>query len=334
MSKISFYVPAKAMLFGEYGVLYLGKAIALTFYQHSFHIDIQLQPTQSSGKVIVKSLFFTENPLEFNLTDNLNSSDNRDLCFFKNLLHPWNQHLKNKNLYIEIKNSFNPDLGFGSSSALIAGISKGLWKLLFNDIEFLDNEQFWSSVRESLNRIQGSGSCYDVAVQLAASQEDIPTVKTQLWLFQNRHESSIPIIKNITLSDRIENYGFFIKTSVYSDTSNILKGFHSQEKKKEFAAQHALLADKFIEDSSLLHTISLMKQSLKIAQKQELIPKNILNLNKLLDKLNDLQIPYKTMGAGHGDCLWVLYDRHKFIKEFAIPDSDIPFAFNTNGQAK
>ncbi|WP_186645740.1 hypothetical protein [Fluviispira vulneris] len=334
MPQISFYVPAKAMLFGEYGVLYSGRAIALTFYQHTFHIDIHLQPTQSDGKVTVKSSFFTENPLEFKLTESLNSKDNRDLNFFKNLLFPWKQNLQNKDLQIEIKNSFNPDLGFGSSSALIAGISKGLWLLLFNEKDFMNNEEFWKAVRESLNCIQGSGSCYDVAVQLAASQENIPFDKTQLWLFQNRQESSIPIIENFTLSDSIENYGFFIKTRVYSDTSKIVKGFQSQENREKHASEHALLADKFIEDSSLLNTIYLMKMSLEIAQRQNLLPRNNLNLNILLDKLNDMQIPYKTMGAGHGDCLWVLYDKNKFIKDFKINDSDIPFAFTTNGQAK
>jgi hypothetical protein len=35
------------------------------------------------------------------------------------------------------------------------------------------------------------------------------------------------------------------------------------------------------------------------------------------------------MGAGHGDCLWVLLNKNKLKTECQISESDIPFAFET-----
>ena len=39
-----YVIPAKAMLFGEYGVLQYLPAVAVTFYDHYFTIRIQIMP--------------------------------------------------------------------------------------------------------------------------------------------------------------------------------------------------------------------------------------------------------------------------------------------------
>ncbi|KAB8031815.1 mevalonate kinase family protein [Fluviispira multicolorata] len=333
MYKMSLYVPAKAMLLGEYGVLYGGKAIACTFFEHYFLIHIQAQSTQSKASTQIISSFFKNNFIEFENDEIINSEKTSDINFFKNLLKPWKNHLKSINLSIEIEKSFSPSLGFGSSSALIAGISKSLWKLFFKDISYLNNEIFWNYIRTSLKEIQGNGSGYDIAVQLAASHENILQNNIQFWIFQNQENNSVPIIDRFILKDKIENYGFFLATQMYSDTSKVIKDFQSQAKKEEFALKHTSLANEFIINSNIEHTYKLMELSRKIAQEQGLIPQNNDNLNKIINQLNKLNIPYKTMGAGHGDCLWVLYNKNTFLKHLKIQKLEIPFVFHNLGNS-
>ncbi|MES2614134.1 MAG: hypothetical protein V4591_01830, partial [Bdellovibrionota bacterium] len=45
----------------------------------------------------------------------------------------------------------------------------------------------------------------------------------------------------------------------------------------------------------------------------------------LLLRLKD--VPFKTMGAGGGDCLWVLCSRKKLLEELNFASEDIAFAF-------
>ena len=145
MNQVYLCIPAKAILFGEYGVLYGGKAVAVTFFDHCFNISLKIKRLEENSSIKIKSDFFSNQNIQFSIHDN-NENKNNDpnIFFFSNLIKPWNSYLENCELNIEIQKSFSPSLGFGSSSALIAGISAGLWELIYQNKEYLNKIEFWN----------------------------------------------------------------------------------------------------------------------------------------------------------------------------------------------
>jgi mevalonate kinase len=334
MNRLHLSIPAKALLFGEYGVLYSGKAIAATFFNTYFHINIHIQKVTQDESISIKSDFFPNKIIQFQrsfLNDKMISLRDRNIFFFFNLLKPWYESLKSYKLEIHIEKSFHPSLGFGSSSALIAGISRGLWQLIYNNEEYLTHALFWKKIRESIKNIQGNGSGYDIAVQLIASQENHINQKLNLWVFQNNKESDIPYIEKLISIDNITNFGCFISTNIYSDTTKAIKTFQIEKNKLNYAKQHSEIANWFLLNQTLENLKIGMEKSLKIAKQQGIIPTDNKKFNQLTSTLNFQNIPYKTMGAGNGDCLWVLANKKKLITECHIPEANIPFAFETYG---
>ena len=334
MNRLKISIPAKALLFGEYGVLYGGKAIAVTFFSNCFQISIKIQKITDDGSIKIISDFFPKNAIEFPrsyLKNELIFNSDPNIFFFNNLLKPWSDVLKSVELEIQIEKSYSPSLGFGSSSALIAGISRGLWELIYKDKEYLSHPLFWKNIRESIKNIQGKGSGYDVAVQLAASQNNQLNRKLNLWSFQNKEETDIPIIENIILDKNISKYGCFLSTNIYSDTTKAIKKFQNDKNKLIYAKLHSELAAWFLNNQTLEHVKIGMERSLKIAKDQEMLPIENEKFNKLIAILKSQNIPFKTMGAGHGDCLWVLSNKNKLTTECHIPETEIPFAFETYG---
>jgi mevalonate kinase len=334
MNSLHLSIPAKALLFGEYGVLYGGKAIAVTFFSNYFHISIKIQKIANDESISIKSDFFPNKLIQFSqnhLSNDFMYKNDANVFFFVNLLKPWKELLKPYKLEIHIEKSYSPSLGFGSSSALIAGISRGLWQLIYQNEEYLNHPLFWKNIRDSIKNIQGKGSGYDVAVQLAASQSNQLDKNLNLWIFQNKKGSEIPTIEKITHNKNISDYGCFLSTNIYSDTTKAIKKFQNEKNKLIYAKQHSDLADWFLINHSLEHLKIGMERSLKIAKEQGIIPINNEKFNKLLSILNSQNVPYKTMGAGHGDCLWILTNKKKLTMECHIPEADIPFAFETYG---
>lgn len=311
---LSSQIPAKSLLFGEFGVLSGFPAIACTFFEPHFLFQIEiLDAKNAKEKVIIQSPFYKSN----------------QVCndpFFLNLIRPWEDFLKNKTLFIEIKSSFSSSLGFGSSSAIIAGVSKTLWQFFYPEKkDFLNHDLFWLKIRKSIESIQGAGSGYDVAVQLCASQSDH---KKNLSVWKYASSEYTPLIKQHEIPKEILNqYGCFIKTGVYSSTKTALKKFNQVHNKETFSKQHGDLALKFLDDSSLENVKSLMNQSKKLAISQNILPFQDAYFKSLFYKLEQNQIPFKTMGSGSGDCLWVLADRKKLIEKCLISSQDIAFAF-------
>jgi mevalonate kinase len=334
MKNVQIYTPAKALLFGEYGVLLGGKAIVVTFFDFYFHISLTLKQQHHLNSIVVKSKFFENEIIQFSLTSlsSFNTiKDNKNLFFFYQLLQPWQKHLNHYQLEIEILQSYSPTLGFGSSSAIIASISKGLWQLFYNNTEnFLESSVFWTKVRQSLFNIQTSGSCYDIAVQLAASQENIAKQKSKLWLFQNQKNSCVPKIEAFSINLPIKKLGCFVATQIYSETTHALKIFNQDAKKLDYATKHSALADKFQGCKNLQDVAALLDNSLALSTEQNIIPKNNSHLNSTIYVLNENKISFKTMGAGHGDCLWVLASRESLIKKCLIDANCIPFSFESN----
>lgn len=311
-----FSLPAKAMLFGEFGVLFGFPAVACAFLPPHFSIRTDLLDACSPGKkILIESPFYP-------------SGFSDDDPFFLNLIQPWQDCLAGKTLKIQILSSFSPALGFGSSSALIAGVSQGLWKIFYPEkTDFLKQRLFWEKVRMSLKQIQGAGSGYDIGVQLYAGQQ---TRQNQIsfWKYENQPHHSVPLVQEILIErDVFSKYGCFLKTHIYSDTQRQITDFQKKQDKETSARDHAHVVGKFLTDFSLENLKNLMDKSRKIALAQHLFPFHNSGFQSLYQHLEENQIPFKTMGSGNGDCLWVLANRKKLIEKGLISSDDIAFAF-------
>ena len=229
--------------------------------------------------------------------------------FFYQLLLPWNEYLTNLDVSIEILESFESSLGFGSSSAIIAGIS-----LALQEYFSLSNVQLWEMVRKSIVNIQGRGSCYDVGVQIAAILSGEKNLSC--WSFQNQKNTCVPLVQKLNIpANLVRQYGCFLKTHIYSDTKKIL----ARPIEHDIYKLHGELALNFLHDFSLENLKNLMIQ----AQNLFICSENLENLVLKLQGLN-----FKSMGAGYGDCLWVLCSKNKLI-ERGFLEEDIAFSFES-----
>lgn len=201
-----------------------------------------------------------------------------------------------------------------------------LWKKAY-----MNSEEFWEKIRNSLKFIQGNGSGYDVGVQLVASENATCNTRPQFWVFQNQKGNSIPIIEKLDIKNDTTCFGSFILTHIYSDTAKAVKKFLGEKNKTIIAAKHAQLAENFLVDSSLISLKNEMGKSQKIAIDQGLLPMENKKFYMLVTLLKDKNIPFKTMGSGHGDCLWVLANKETLINECQIPEKDISFMFENMG---
>lgn len=306
-------MPAKAMLFGEFGALSGAPAVACTFFSHAFLVRCQLQAKCNLHSFTIRSSFYSNNKSS--------SSD----PFFQNLLFPWQNEIYNQHLLIDVEKSFPSHLGFGSSSALIASISLLLWRTFFPQDDPLSSALFWEKVYQSLKLTQGSASGYDVAVQLHASQH---RNESGFALWQFRKSSPKPLVKQLLISNsEVKKYGCFVKTNLYSCTKKVVTSFLKDEQKSFWATQHAAIAQRFLENPCSENLHSLFALSKDLALKQGLFPLENAEFKSLFSTLEAQHISFKSMGSGHGDCLWVLANRQTLIEKCGISVHDIPFAF-------
>ncbi len=317
---------AKGMLFGEYAVLQGFPAVAVTFPSPCFLIDLTLLQPADNGKITIKSAFFRVKEIEF-ASSSLDESveKDEDSFFFKNLLAPWSKFLKECHLTIDIKTSFMPSLGFGSSSAIIAGISAFLAEYFLgfeNASDLLSSEEFWLKLRESLMRIQGNGSGYDIGVQLASYSRRFS--HTQCWKYLNQLEkkTAVPLIENFGENSLdMKTWGCFVKTHSYSNTSKVLNKFQTQKNKYQLVEALGEISNLFLQQPTTENIAFLMKESREICSN---FFSDDLFLQDIFKRLDS--VPFKTMGAGGGDCLWVLCSQAELIK-LGFQESDIAFAF-------
>ncbi|WP_158996894.1 hypothetical protein [Pigmentibacter ruber] len=333
MHEVNVKIPAKAMLFGEYGVLNHGKAIAVTFDQYFFKFNIKVSSNfKDSSLIKIKSDFFSSKEIEFSSKElELKTPLDKKTLFFIKLLQPWYCYIKNRNIEISILNSYSPSLGFGSSSAIISGIAVAFNSIFLDNKPIFSNPIFWKNIRQSIINVQGKGSGYDVAVQLAHYLSQSENEPIQFWVFQNQEDSEIPNITKFKPKDDINLYGCFLKTNIYSDTKKAIYIFSQDNKKEEFANSHTKLAESFINDSSIKNLNYLMKSAQVIASKQNILPVEETTFNNLIIQLNSYKVTFKTMGAGHGDCLWTLATPDYLINNCKILKDDIVFAFSKVG---
>lgn len=322
MFNIDLNIPAKALLFGEYGLLYGGEGVGCVLPSINFEVQINITDSHES-RVIVESRFFEAGKEEFEF-----STPAPDRYFYKALL-PWKEHLKNKLLYIRVKKSFSPSLGFGSSASMITAISFALTQFVTGKPPSLTSPYLWKYIRQSLENIQGISSGYDVGIQLAYLTSTNGSVawntNNLFWIYQNTN-TLVPSLKQLKLDENlISQLGCFIKTHIYSDTKKVLKKFSefSAEEKQNFANQHTKIAQAFLENPTFEQIKSCMDASRNVSSQQQI------DINHSLSKnLESHHIPFKTMGSGCGDCLWVAYDSRKLLSYKLIQPEDIAFSFS------
>lgn len=306
-------VPAKAMLFGEYGVLAYFPAIAVTFYNYFFDIDVEITPNGSRiTNVRVNSLFFKRGDIVFSF----DKEPDDESEFFYKLFLPWKDRLLGLNITVDIRKSFPSNLGFGSSSAIIAAVCMALYEYLYGMENILYESQFWDFVRQSLFQIQGEGSAYDIGVQLAAIMKNDSSL--QVWKFQNQVITTVPLIEQLKIPlDILKQYGCFVKTYIYANTQKILNNFINSKDKNEITVLNGESALHFLQKYTIENIKKLMNKSHNIMAVPE-------EMELIYSKLYG--IPFKPMGAGLGDCLWVLSTKKQLMLN-GFKEEDIAFAF-------
>jgi len=263
-------IPGKTLLFGEYGVKQGYPAVACLHPSWYFLLEIKTLPQGWH----IESDFFS-------LKEKTYLSD----PFWNKIYNYF--HLFVPHFQLKVLNSFEPSLGFGSSSALLAGIIFEIGKLLKWSFE----EQKRRAL-ELLHSISPQASGYDVL--------------SQLWyLYHKKQEAVFLVYQNQEIEELqdFKTYGFIVPTGIYAPTSEILKEKSNLE---DFPKQHGLLAEEFLKDPCKDHLKILMEKSRNIALKHGILdPQDALTpLGKIHQEWKD--IPFKTLGAGCGDSFWCL----------------------------
>jgi mevalonate kinase len=303
-------VPAKAMLWGEFGVLYGGKAIVATLPHPLFVCEFEVFQRQSADDVVfsIVSDFFPSGKMDLHHAEiaNSESSVSSEKRFFFGIAHPFRDVFKNYRVVLRVPTSFAPSLGFGSSSALLAASHRVLCRLRDSSLLEWNSPSFWNGVFESLSLSQGGGSGYDVAVQAASAIFDTETARVsespRFWIY--RKTAALPIVEQIEFP-LYQKFGVLVASHVYSQTSKV---FVDPSKNELWAQEHAALAERFL--SAPESSEELMKCSRELALRQGLWNSQETDFGKVCSELNALGVPWKTMGAGRGDCLWVGATRH------------------------
>lgn len=329
--KLVLSVPAKAMLFGEYGVLRGGPVAVFVFSK--FHMTLEFSLTKILQPKFAfcefQSDFFAQHvrlaAAEFELSaDSQCESEARNLACY---LSGFADYLHDKQLTAKVLQSFSPALGFGSSSALLSAFQLALSQLSGSAVL---TDDYWNRIYRALILLQGKGSGYDIAAQSwaaarAHSQDDA------LLHFSNTdpsRRSLQPALRSIHMArEEIARLGCFVQTGVRSDTRAVLNS--QPVRPDEFYEKQVEWAQKFTDNPSAAHAAELCRESSVWARRHGLLP-DTHELKALTDACDAQQIAWKTMGAGHGDCLWVMASRaciDDIIRSTGVKSPAVCFAF-------
>ncbi|MDR1910308.1 MAG: hypothetical protein LBQ26_00495 [Holosporales bacterium] len=285
-------LPGKALLFGEYGLLLGSPGVVVTLPAFRMQVSCVVQDASSTPVIQIYSAFLKTGRAT------LRSDALEENGFFQGILAPYKAMLEQfyangKDFVITIEKGFPPHLGVGSSSALLASLHAFLFDYLSQGQEApLTSPVFFHHLHDSLKRIQGTGSGYDATVQLAASQMSHP----QLWRYQQPPITPVPDFAPITGSSG--HYGTLLATQVYANTKVALAQF-SKEKHAKYAQAHAALAEAFLKDPCPDRCPTLIAKAQHIQKQQGHLP----NID-LINNLERARVPFKSLGAGFGDCVW------------------------------
>lgn len=324
--KFGVFVPAKALLFGEYGVLWGYPALVIGFYNPHFYVEMEAFPSQPGlGCVTVESGFFPSGRFVFR-DWNLPQGD----CFFSKIFLLWKTELLHWHTTFRVVQNFSPRLGFGSSGALIVAVAYLLQKKTSPKKPLLES-YLWPRVSAALLAVQGRGSGYDVAVQLRLTLEHLGQLPKNLntgWLWKYQRPQSLENkdLQPLAAPSQIEGWGCFVQTGIYAPTAALLARDPAIDKNN--AIQHGEICVGFLKEQAPLHALpQFMERSLEVGTKQGITAAHIEKLRQLYNTLKEHSIPFKTMGAGHGDCLWVLAPRNTLLQKCGLAPTDIVFSF-------
>ncbi|MFZ9520946.1 MAG: hypothetical protein ACO3A4_10755 [Silvanigrellaceae bacterium] len=335
-------VPAKGMLFGEYGVLKGGAAAVVTMNNKSMDLRFQCMPSLRP-QVTFSSNFLAGDvclkPSEIvDLISGHENSESRKLACY---LAGWQRWIADKSLNVNVDRSFSPELGFGTSSAILVAFQTAMQcfssgghvpeEILFSSIK----GDFWQRLHDALIHLQGKGSGYDVAVQIfALFNRHQATQSASVYCFQNhgfKQGRFVPEVKPVGMSSKqLSALGCFVQTGVRSDTTTVLAKTQSIQGSDEFCSLQDEWARSFCADPSLENAKQLCMKASMLSVEHGLLPSRpeLIEFVRLCERKG---IAWKTMGAGHGDCLWVLAskpDIEELIRGIGASSMHVAFSFD------
>lgn len=339
--RTSYKVPAKALLFGEYGLLRGGSAAAVLLPQFNFQLSFALDDSKNAlHNFGFKSSFFSNDVCLS--SDVLQSGDTTSLIEEQRNLYcylsQYRQALLGRSLQAEVTEAFSPAYGFGSSSAIQAAFHLFLANLQSsNSIRFGDlDDEFWEKVYATVQLLQGGGSGYDVAVQIfgallsSVSGPSVLSFKDSGWSVDTGKRTFSPIVSELRLANgELKKFGCFVETGIRSNTRAVLRSAHTQNLDELFFDSQKSLADEFINQPSLDSAKELCRSASLLAIKYGLLPQTP-ELMRLTALCTASGLPWKTMGAGFGDCLWILASRAEvtdILKDVGASELTIRYSF-------
>ena len=323
---MSVSVPAKAMLFGEYGVLRGGGAVTALLQTHTMKLDFQLsQPVAGAECGVLFESDYLNAPLSIpasKLESFLNSesdSEPRNLACY---VSGFEELLSRTHLSARVVESFSPQLGFGTSSALLVAFQTALERFAANSLNWQpDTSQhlYWDRLYRALHLLQKKGSGYDVATQSWALNQARASA-AHVAFFKNNAASGngfSPLISEVPLPTvELTQLGCFVQTGVRSDTRRVLQATSASQKLDEFCALQSRWAEDFVAHPTALNASRLCRESSVWARNLGLLAQSE-DVLRFVNACDTQGIPWKTMGAGHGDCLWVIASQERICELFS-----------------
>lgn len=311
-------IPAKAMLFGEYGVLAGGPAAVVLLDSYLMKVQFSLESAgHKSPSVCFESDFF-ETPLHVlcgDLSELINASDESEARNLACYLSGFSEFLKHNSLRANVLKSFSPDLGFGTSSALLVAFQFALATFAESIKSETDslNAAYWQRLYQALLCLQKKGSGYDVAAQSWAALQSVSTHGRVVRVdhLGLHHGSFHPSITPLEIEkSQLRGFGCFVRTGVRSETRRVVQSTTNQQKNEFFYQQQKHWAESFLQSPTRVKVVELCKESSHWARRWGLLPDDswVQDFTEACDAQN---VAWKTMGAGQGDCLWVVAERNR-----------------------
>ena len=356
-------VPSKAMLFGEYGVLYGGPALVATLPHPRMVFEAEILSCarlSSLGAAGVpmgqESLRFwspmVAAPISFGPDGEALDGARRSqgpVRFIAACLGALAGKLHTLAaarvvLSVRVTEEIAPELGLGSSSALLVGlaalVNRAVALVAGEDnrgcgvTEVLAQES-WHQLLGCLRAAQGRGSGYDLAAQSVAAhwmdpvsvvqtatspgdamlEGDAEVMQGRLWTFvpaaAQLQGGGVPQLFEWVEHPFWNQSGWLLPSGIAAATGAVLGAAGRRE--EEFAERHSALANEALKrlgDRALWSSTApvapfaeLCDAALALAREQGIA--DHARAGASLDLLR-AELAYKTMGAGCGDCLWIV----------------------------
>jgi mevalonate kinase len=327
-------IPAKAMLFGEYGVLRGGAAVTALLEAHRFRVEFSVARNSSLSECGIEfdSRFFS-GPV-WVPADNLEDPDSSEsesearkiACYVTGFY----SQLRNYKMKVRVLESYSPSLGFGSSSALLVAFQTALARYFGPSQSICRAEP--EKLYRALMALQGKGSGYDVAVQSWAA-ERAGHKRSAVTFFKNTAYAEgrfVPDVREIQIPPaELSQLGCFVQTGVRSETTRVLKSTSAVQNSDEFCALQSACAEQFYARPTAQNAAALCRKSSPESVRMGLLVPTP-DVLKFVGACNEYNFAWKTMGAGHGDCLWVIAPAGRvadIIKKIKAESLSISFDF-------